>query len=159
MRSTPASRAGKTYMAANGSKIENYGEKKVVGYTDDWTGISMTMQCADVRKTLASAHRMNQGGNKVVLDGTNSYIYHKAAGSTTPITYEDGQYVFYMWVPKDRKSAGIEGRKIISTNRYAALAVDDEDMSGNPGFLGGARARKPGSTGNGREGIFRKHWW
>ena len=81
LRPTEASKTGKSYMAANGSKIANFGEKKVVGYTDDWTGISMTMQCADVRKTLASVHRMNQGGNKVILDGVSSCILHKATGN------------------------------------------------------------------------------
>ena len=101
MKATEASRAGKGYMAANGSKIANYGGKKVVGCTDEWTGISMNMQCADVRKTLASVHRMNQGGNAVVLDGNKSYILHKSTGNTTPIKYEDGQYVFHMWVKKD----------------------------------------------------------
>ena len=78
---------------------------------------------------------MNQGGNQVVLDGKNSYIFHKATGKTTPIEYSDGQYIFHMWVPKDRNSAGIEGRKILSTNRYAALAVDnDEEITGTSGF-------------------------
>ena len=41
LKPTEASKSGKAYMAANGSRVANYGEKRVVGYTDDWTGISI----------------------------------------------------------------------------------------------------------------------
>ena len=115
-------------MAANGSKIESYGEKEVAGYTDDWHGISMTMQRAGVHKTLASGHRMNQGGNKVVLDGKSSYIEHKATGKKTPIQYEDGQYVFHTWAKRNSKEASKDAAKILSNNKYAALAAVEEDQ-------------------------------
>ena len=119
-------------MAANGSKIESYGEKKVAGYTDDWHGISMTMQCADLRKTLASVHRVNQGGDTVVLDGDESYVWHRKTGKVTPIEDADGQYVFHIWVQKDEHLARKESYKILKGNKYAALVVDDEE--GNAGF-------------------------
>ena len=133
-RTAEAATSGKGYMAANGSKIANYGEKRVVGYTDDWTGISMTMQCADVRKTLASVHRMNQGGNQVVLDGKDSYIFHKATGKTTPIEYSDGQYIFHMWVKLHAQAAKADATQILGSNRFAALAVDDVVPVGKEGF-------------------------
>ena len=92
------------------------------------------MQCADVRKTLASVHRRDQGGNQVVLDGKHSYIFHKATGRTTPIEYSDGQYIFHMWVKRDTQAAKADATKILGTNRLAALAVDDMVPVGKEGF-------------------------
>ena len=37
-------RRGIGYVAANGSSIESYGEKKVVGYTNDGESVSMKTQ-------------------------------------------------------------------------------------------------------------------
>ena len=51
----------------------------------------MKMQCADVKKTLASVHRMNQWENVVVLDGGNSYIVNKESKKQTRIAYESEQ--------------------------------------------------------------------
>ena len=137
MKPTEASKAGKGYVAANGSKIANYGEKKVLGFTDDWTGISMNTQCADARKTLASVHRMNQGGNAVMLDGKDSYLVNKATGKKTKIEYEDGQYVMYVWV-KTRAATETDKQTVKARNRYAALTVEDDGEM--PGFT--RRAQK-----------------
>ena len=96
-------------MAANGSKIKNYGERKVTGYTDEGTAISMRMTCADVHKVLGSVHKMNQGGNLVVLDGECSY----------------GQYIMYMWVPCGPNEVE-KSTKPLGENRFAILAAEDE---------------------------------
>ena len=72
MRETEMSRRGIGFVAANGSGIKNYGEKKIVGYTDKGEAVSMRVQCADVKKALCSVHKMNLGGNVVVLDGERS---------------------------------------------------------------------------------------
>ena len=71
---TATSKNNVGFVAANGSRIDNYGERKVSGYTEDGTGISLRMTCADVQKVLGSVHRMNKGGNVVVLDGDASYM-------------------------------------------------------------------------------------
>jgi hypothetical protein len=81
------------YVAAYGSSIANYGEKRIVGYTDAGEGVSMKIQCADVKKVLGSVHKMNMGGNVVVLDGRRSYMQNKETGQKTRIEYESGQYV------------------------------------------------------------------
>ncbi len=44
------------HIAANGSNIKNYGEKKVVGYTKSAEAVSIRVQCADMQKVLGSAH-------------------------------------------------------------------------------------------------------
>jgi hypothetical protein len=68
MKETEMSRKRIGFVAANGSGIKNYGVKLIVGYTDDGGAVSMKVQCADVKKVLCSVHKMNMGGNVVVLD-------------------------------------------------------------------------------------------
>ena len=82
VKETEMSRRGMGLVAANGTSIKNYGEKKIVGYTDDGEGVSMRVQCADVKKASRSVHRMNLGGNVVVLDGGNSYMQNKGRESS-----------------------------------------------------------------------------
>ena len=95
----------------------------------------MNMQCADVRKTLASVHRVNQGGNAVVLDGNKSYILHKSTGNATPIKYEDGQYVFHARVKQGEKAASKDAQGTLAGDRFATLAVEGEETnSGKAGF-------------------------
>ena len=59
----------------------------------------MRIQRADVKKVLGSAHKMNVGGNVVVLDGEKSYMQNKTTMKKTKIEYEDGQYIMYLWLP------------------------------------------------------------
>ena len=59
MKETEMSKRGVGSVAASGISIENYGEKKIVGYTDDGESVSMRIQCADVKKVLCSVHKMN----------------------------------------------------------------------------------------------------
>ena len=126
LRETVMSKKGIGFVAANGSKIENYGEKRVVGYTEDGEGVSMKMQRAEVKKVLGSVHKMNQGGNVVVLDGERSYMQNKKTGQKTRIGYEEGQYVMYLWVPAAKGTVKSESDKILKGNRYATLAVDED---------------------------------
>ena len=84
-------RTGIGFVAANGSGIKSYGEKKIVEYAEDGEGVSLRIQRADVKKALGSARKMNMGGNVVVLDGDKSYMQDKEANETTRISYEQGQ--------------------------------------------------------------------
>ncbi len=72
-------------VAANGSFVKNCGEKKIVGHTDDGGGVSMRAQCADIKKVLCSVHKMNLGGNFVVLDGERTYTQNKETKRKTKI--------------------------------------------------------------------------
>ena len=129
-----------TKASTNKSKIDNFGERKVSGYTEDGTMILLRMTCADVRKVLGSVHRMNKGGNIVVLDGPSSYKQNKRTGQKNKIRYENGQYVVYMWVPSGPKEAEKEAEKEAANrlkgNRFAILAADEE-----PGFTRQVRGR------------------
>ena len=126
LRETAMSRNNVGFVAANGSRICNYGERKVLGYTDNGEGVSMRMTCADVKKVLGSVHRMNRGGNVVVMDGERSYMQNKKTGRKTRIHYENGQYVLYMWVPIKTNEAEETRGKVLAGNRFAILAADDE---------------------------------
>ena len=77
MKETAMNRRGIGFVAAGGSRINKYGEKKIVGHTEDREGVSRRVQCADAKKVLGSVHKMNVGGNVVVLDGDESYTQNK----------------------------------------------------------------------------------
>ena len=128
MRETEMSETGIGFVAANGSGIKNYGEKKTAGYTDDGEGVSMRAQCADVKKVLRSVHKMNLGGNVVVLDGGRSYMQKKGSGQKTKIIYEDGQYVLYLWLPTQGEEVQKETDKVFNGNRFAILAAESEQV-------------------------------
>ena len=100
IRETAASRAGMHYTAANGSQIRNFGEKKIIGKDGTGRPLSITMQCADVRKPLASVSKMAEFGNKIVFDEDGSYIENKTTKLRTPLRKERGVYVFDLWIPK-----------------------------------------------------------
>ena len=137
IKETEASRRGMGFVAANGTKIKNYGEKQVVGYTDGGEGVSLRVQCADVKKTLGSVHRMNQGGNVVVLDGDRSYMVNKRTHQKTRIKCEDGQYVIYIWAPGRNKEVPLAEERVKKGNRYSVLAMEEEDDDvGEQGFIG-----------------------
>ena len=87
------------------------------------------MQVADVKKTLGSAYRMNQGGNKSVLDGEDSCFVNKVTGKKTQVMLEDGQCVFYLWVKKEGKEvASVEPKPVVTRNRYSALYEDEQEQ-------------------------------
>ena len=116
------------YAAANGSSIKNCGEKKIAGYADAGESVSKRVQCADAKKLLCSVHKMNMGGNVVVLDGEKSYMQHKESGRRTRIEYEDGQYVMYLWIPARMEEVQGETEKVLRGNRFAILATENEQV-------------------------------
>jgi hypothetical protein len=132
---TKLSEAGVGFVAANGSRIANFGEKQVVGWTDEGDAVSMRMTVADVHKVLGSVHRMNLGGNKVVLNGERSYMEGKN-GKRTKIHYKDGQFIMYLWVPSVKGQVNkVEGEKGLKVqNRFAILATGAEEPAVAPGF-------------------------
>ena len=130
VRKTKAANMGLGYVAANGTRIENYGERALKGFTDDGSGVEMAVQVTDVKRTLGSVYRMNQAGNRLVLDGDDSYMVHKATGKVTPIYVEQGKFLFNIWIEsKNKKEETDEDEKrksAKSRNMFAALAEEDE---------------------------------
>ena len=88
------------------------------------------MQCARVKKTLGSAHKTNQNGNVIIVDGKGSFMVNKVTGKHAPIEYENGQYFFSAWVKSNGKDEIIvKEENVLKGNKFAALAVE-EDKSG-----------------------------
>ena len=83
VRDGEAKRHGVKYVAANGARMDNLGEKKVkfkrMG-SDEANGI--TFQITEVSKPLASVSRILDKGNRVVFDRgpDGSYIQNKKTG-------------------------------------------------------------------------------
>ena len=104
----------------------------------------MKTQRAGVKKTLGSVRRVNQNGNAIVLDGKDSFMYNEVTGKVAKIEYENGQYYFNIWVKtagqaknegtvnmvKDKQYGAKE--KVTKGNRYAALAVEEDEAPGFP---------------------------
>eukprot|EP00973_Karenia_brevis_P003725 514899-Karenia_brevis.AAC.1 len=64
-RSTAASKAGMNYIAANGKKIPNLGEKVISAVTQEGIETSMRFQICPVTKALGSVSRMTKNGHRV----------------------------------------------------------------------------------------------
>ena len=124
---TAASKAGLCYRAANGTKFQNYGEKRIEATTSEGHQMGLTPQVADVKRNLGSVVKMMDAGNKVVFDNEWSYIQHKKTGKTTTMQKQNGLMQFDIWIPKneDRIEVG---------NQFNALTEDVEESK--PTFQG-----------------------
>ena len=67
IRETPASRASLKYRVANGTAIDNQGEKIIQAMTKQGKNLGMTLQIAHVTKPSGSMRAMVGAGNKVVF--------------------------------------------------------------------------------------------
>ena len=83
IQETEASRQGVKYVAANGQKIANVGQKAVQGVTDEGMPLGMTWQIAEVKKPLASIGRMCDAGNVAVFTKNGGYVVPQKALSET----------------------------------------------------------------------------
>ncbi len=57
MKETDMSKRGVGFVAANGSGIKNYGEKKIIGHTEDGEGVGLRIQGSDGKNALGSVVR------------------------------------------------------------------------------------------------------
>ena len=65
----------------------------------------MRFRATDVAKPLASATKVTEKGNRIVLDeiGCASYIENKKTGANIPLTIENGQYMMEISVQPFRR--------------------------------------------------------
>ena len=111
IKPTKASRQGKHYRAANGTQIRNYGQKRLEGIDKKGTNTGITIQVADVHKTLASVGRMTEAGNTIIFSQGKSIITSDKDGAianaaiskarpenTTELEKKNGVYTFDMWI-------------------------------------------------------------
>ena len=75
------SQTGVTYVAANGNRMPNLGEKKVHFKTKDGLNFSITFQVTKVKKPLAAVSKITQKGNWIRFGPSEAYIenpHHKS---------------------------------------------------------------------------------
>ena len=106
----------------------------------------MKVQCADVKKVLCSVHKMNVGGNVVVLDGEKSYMQNKESGQKTKIHYEDGQYVMYLFCPPRERRHKRRRRRFFERHSLRDLGFGEcaSIQSASIRALGGNRVQRCG---------------
>ena len=132
LKPTTASATGKHYRAANGTIIQNYGQRVVTGVNDNGLKIGLPIQIADVNKVLGSVREMVESGNRVTFDRDDngkpcSYVEHKASGKRTDIHERNGTFQFDIRVPKGN---GMDITKV----QEVAEEANDEGFT-RPGTL------------------------
>ena len=86
------SRAGVTYIAANGTRMPNLGEKRVKFRTEDGVDSSINFQVTRVKKPLAAVSRITEKGNWVCFGPSEAYIENVASGKRTTMHLHNGTY-------------------------------------------------------------------
>ena len=123
---TEASRNGRNFRAANGTFIKNYGEKKILGSTEDGRTIQMRMTVADVGKVLMSVAKVCESGYRVVFDEEGSYMEEKRSGTRTKLHKKNGVYVMNLRTESKKEqqewSQAKTQRRNGSENRTAGFA-------------------------------------
>jgi len=89
---TEDSAKGIGFVAANGSRMENYGGTQV-RFEKDGKLKAMDFQVTDCKKPLASVAKIIDRGNSVVFDKDGSYILNKATGEKIVLERERGTFV------------------------------------------------------------------
>ena len=135
VQETTASRQGMKYVAANGQKIANEGQKTIRGLTDEGMPLGMTWQVAEVKRPLASIGRMCDAGNVAVFTKSGGYVVpqevlsktlaalDKTENKSLRMEREGGVYNFKLWIP--RPPVGIR-----NSNRFTPLQEVAEEDTG-----------------------------
>ena len=92
LKESKGSRSGLNYVAANGGRMPNLGEKNVNFRTKDGRSSNITFQVTSARKPLVSVSRIVQKGNKVIFAPGNSYIENMASGKRIELEEINGTY-------------------------------------------------------------------
>ena len=98
IKETHESREGKNLVAANGSDIKIYGEKRIPALTQSGRKTEMKYTIADVSMPLLSVSAICDQGKRVVFDNKGSYIQDKATGAWETINRVGNSYDFVTWI-------------------------------------------------------------
>ena len=92
LQESEGSKAGVQYVAANGGKMPNLGEKKVRFKTKNGMESNVVFQVTDARKPLASVSKIVKKGNRVIFSPTESYIENITSGKKIELNEVNGTY-------------------------------------------------------------------
>jgi hypothetical protein len=87
------SKAGRTYRAANGSRIRNLGQVRVPFVSTEGHKCNFPFQVAEVEHALLSVGHLAAAGNRVELHDKGGTITHIVSGRTMALTRRGGVYV------------------------------------------------------------------
>ena len=91
---------GVKYGMADGSEIDNEGEKDFEGVTEEGILKAIKAQVCDVTQPLLSVKKVVAAGNRVVFEDGGSYIQNIKDGSRIWLTESQGMYTLKMWVKR-----------------------------------------------------------
>ena len=100
MTPSPMSRGGRTYRAANGSRIENLGQQRVDFETAEGHKCGIAFQVAKVEHPLISVAHLAASGNTVELTESGGQIVNKATGRAIRLLRRGGVFILQMRVPR-----------------------------------------------------------
>ena len=92
------------YEVADGSLIENMGQKTFNAVTDCGVLHKMTAQVTDVKKALLSVGKLVKSGNRMVFDEGNCFIENKVTKQRIPMEENNGSYALEVWIHRDQSS-------------------------------------------------------
>ena len=99
-------RKGIQYETADGTLIENMGEKKFVAVDEGGTTRKMTAQVTDVSKPLLSVSKIVQAGKRVVFAKEGSYVEDDETGERMYLKESGGMYMLKLWVKRSFPGQG-----------------------------------------------------
>ena len=98
LRTGNAEKRGMEYEVADGTRIQNQGEKNFFGTIEEGVDRCITAQVCDVNKGLLSVGRMVGLGHKVVFDRTGSYIEDCKTKERMWMKEDRGLYMLKLWI-------------------------------------------------------------
>ena len=102
LEESEGSKKGRRYIAANGQKVPNLGQRVVKMSTDDGLPLQVCWQVTKVVKPLLSVSKVTSNGNVVVLDKNHPRIIG-ADGQITWLRRVNGTYECDLWVKEEQK--------------------------------------------------------
>jgi hypothetical protein len=99
---TNESEKGIGFVAANGTRMANYGGTKVK-FKNQGKVKAMNFSVTDCKKPLAAVSKIVDKGNRVVFDNEESFIENKKTGERIPLERERGTYVMVVEFEMDAR--------------------------------------------------------
>jgi len=105
LEESEGSKKGRRYIAANGQRVPNLGQRKVEMSTEDGQGLHVCWQVTKVVKPLLSVSKLTSNGNVVILDKYHPRIIGYN-GHITWLRRVNGTYECDLWVKEAKKKQG-----------------------------------------------------
>ena len=93
-----AFKRGVKYEVANGIRIQNLGEKKFLGITEDGLAREITAQVCEVNKPLLSVSKIESTRNRIVFEPNGNYIEDINTNERVWMKHQGGMWMVKLWV-------------------------------------------------------------